>query len=50
VIITSTPGPANIFGKEHLVKNLLISTIDKVIYYKGTFFSGAYKTSLPFTK
>jgi hypothetical protein len=24
------------FGKEHLVKNWLISTQDKVIYYKGT--------------
>jgi hypothetical protein len=25
-------------GKEHLVKNWLISTLDKVIYFKGTFF------------
>jgi hypothetical protein len=25
-------------GKEHLVKNQLISTLDKVIYFKGTIF------------
>jgi hypothetical protein len=25
-------------GKEHLVKNWLISTLDKVIYFKGTIF------------
>jgi hypothetical protein len=25
-------------GKEHLVKNWLISTKDKVIYFKGTLF------------
>jgi hypothetical protein len=25
-------------GKEHLVKNRLISTLDKVIYFKGTIF------------
>jgi hypothetical protein len=29
---------ANIFGKEHLVKKRPISTLDKVIYFKGTFF------------
>jgi hypothetical protein len=33
------------FGKEHLVKNQLISSPDKVIYFKGTFFR-VYKTSL----
>jgi hypothetical protein len=27
-------------GKEYLVKNWLISTLDKVIYFKGTIFSG----------
>jgi hypothetical protein len=27
-------------GKEHLVKNWLIYTPDKEIYFKGTFFSG----------
>jgi hypothetical protein len=26
------------FGKEHLVKNWLISTLDRVIYFKGTLF------------
>jgi uncharacterized protein YlzI (FlbEa/FlbD family) len=26
------------FGKEHLVKNQLISTLDKVIYFRGTIF------------
>jgi hypothetical protein len=26
-----------VLGKEHLVKKWLISTLDKVIYYKGTF-------------
>jgi hypothetical protein len=30
-------------GKDHLVKNLLISTLDKVIYYKGTFLQGSTK-------
>jgi hypothetical protein len=29
--------------KEHLVKNRLISTLDKVIYYKGTFLQGSTK-------
>jgi hypothetical protein len=34
------------FGKEHLVKNWLISTLDKVIYFKGTIFqSGLQKLS-----
>jgi hypothetical protein len=31
------------FGKEHLVNNWLISTLDKVIYYKGTFLQGSTK-------
>jgi hypothetical protein len=30
-------------GKEHLVKNWLISTLDKVIYYKGIFLQGSAK-------
>jgi hypothetical protein len=30
-------------GKEHLVKNRLISTLDKVFYYKGTFLQGSTK-------
>jgi hypothetical protein len=30
-------------GKEHLVKNWLISTLDKAIYYKGTFLQGSTK-------
>jgi hypothetical protein len=30
-------------GKEHLVKNWLITTLDKVIYFKGTFFHGPTK-------
>jgi hypothetical protein len=29
--------------KEQLVKNWLISTLDKVIYQKGTFFQGSTK-------
>jgi hypothetical protein len=37
-------------GKEHLVKNWLISTLDKVIHFKGHNFSAVYKTSLHFTK
>jgi hypothetical protein len=36
------------WGKEHLVKNWLISTLEKVIYFKGTFL-GVYKISLHFT-
>jgi hypothetical protein len=36
-------------GKDHLVKNQLISALDKVIYFKGTFFQGfTYKTSIHF--
>jgi hypothetical protein len=35
------------FGKEHLVKNRLISTPDKVIYFKGTIFQ--YSTKPLFT-
>jgi hypothetical protein len=31
-------GLAIIWGKEHLVKHLLIFTLDKVIYFKGTVF------------
>jgi hypothetical protein len=27
-----------LLGKEHLVKNRLISTLDKVTYFKGTIF------------
>jgi hypothetical protein len=30
-------------GKEHLVKNWLIPTLDKVIYYEGTFLQGSTK-------
>jgi hypothetical protein len=30
-------------GKEHLVKNRLISTLDKVIYFKGTIFQQSTK-------
>jgi hypothetical protein len=30
-------------GKEHLVKSWLISTLDKVIYYIGTFLQGSTK-------
>jgi hypothetical protein len=30
-------------GKEHLAKNQLISTLDKVIYFKGTIFQGYRK-------
>jgi hypothetical protein len=41
------------FGRKNLVKSLLISTLDKVIYYIGTFLQGSTKphfTSLHFTK
>jgi hypothetical protein len=31
------------FGEEHLVKNGLISTLDKVIYFKGTIFQRSTK-------
>jgi hypothetical protein len=30
-------------GKEHLVKNELISTLDKVVYFKGTIFQWSTK-------
>jgi hypothetical protein len=30
-------------GKEHLVKNRLIFTLDKVIYFKGTIFQWSSK-------
>jgi hypothetical protein len=39
-----------IFGKEHVVKKRLISTLDKVIYLEETFFQGSTKTALHFTK
>jgi hypothetical protein len=31
------------WGKEHLVKKQLISTLDKVIYFKGTLFQWSAK-------
>jgi hypothetical protein len=31
------------WGKEHLVKNRVISTLDKIIYYIGTFLQGSTK-------
>jgi hypothetical protein len=31
------------WGTEHLVKNWLISTLDKVIYFKGTIFQQSTK-------
>jgi hypothetical protein len=34
---------ANILGEKNLVKSLLISTLDKVIYYIGTFLQGSTK-------
>jgi hypothetical protein len=43
-------GPANICVKEHLVKNRLISFLDKEIYFQRDNFSGVYKASLHFTK
>jgi hypothetical protein len=36
-------GLANILGEKTLVKSLLISTLDKVIYYIGTFLQGSTK-------
>jgi hypothetical protein len=36
-------GPANILGEKNLVKSLLISTLDKVIYYEWTFSQGSTK-------
>jgi hypothetical protein len=38
------------FGRKNLVKSLLISTLDKVIYYIGTFLQKKNKTSFQFTK
>jgi hypothetical protein len=38
------------WAKKNLVKSLLISTPDKVIYYIGTLSQGSTKTSLHFTK
>jgi hypothetical protein len=35
-----------ILGKEHLVKNRLISTLDRVIYFKGTIFQESTKPLL----
>jgi hypothetical protein len=34
---------SNIFGEKYLVKNRLISTLFKVIYFKGTIFQGSTK-------
>jgi hypothetical protein len=34
------------FWQKDLVKSLLISTLDKVIYYKGTFYSAQQNLSL----
>jgi hypothetical protein len=34
------------WGKEHLVKNWLISTLDKVIYFNGTIFQRPTKPLL----
>jgi hypothetical protein len=31
----------NFWGKERLVKNRLNSTIEKVVFFKGTFFQGS---------
>jgi hypothetical protein len=38
------------WAKKNLVKSLLISALDKVIYYIGTFLQGSTKTSLHYTK
>jgi hypothetical protein len=38
------------FVAKKLVKSLLISTLDKVIYFIGNNFSGLFNTSLYFTK
>jgi hypothetical protein len=43
-------GPAYIFDEKNLSKSLLISTLDNVIYYEGTIFTGLDKTSLYNTK
>jgi hypothetical protein len=37
------------FGENQILKNWLISTLDKVIYFKGAVFLGVYKTSPHFT-
>jgi hypothetical protein len=38
-------------GKEHLVENQLISTLDKVIFFKGTIFLRSTKPLFsPYTK
>jgi hypothetical protein len=36
-------GLANIFGERTPCKKWLISTLDKIIYYKGTFLQGSTK-------
>jgi hypothetical protein len=38
------------WAKKNLAKSLLIFTLDKVIYYRGTFFPGLIKTSLYYAK
>jgi hypothetical protein len=44
-------GPAKIFGEKNLVKSLLISTLDKVIYYIcRDIFTVLNKTSLYYIK
>jgi hypothetical protein len=35
--------PSKHFWRKNLVKSVLISTLDKVIYYKGTFLQGSTK-------
>jgi hypothetical protein len=37
----------NIFDEKNLVKSLLISTLDKVIYYKGIFYGAQQNLSVP---
>jgi hypothetical protein len=34
------------FGQKNLIKSLLISTLDKEIYYNGTFLQGSTKPQL----
>jgi hypothetical protein len=41
VIITSTPGPAEILADKHLVKSPLISTLSKATYFIGTILEGS---------
>jgi hypothetical protein len=50
VIITLTPEQVGLrwsgkhfWAKKNLIKSLLISTLDKVISYKGTFLQGSTK-------